>query len=105
MNSTFPAIVTTIGLACDIVGALLVANEVVRVFAGPATIDVGNAGCWDGNTKLVPNPEFEAHEQKKRRYMKWGLALLVIGFILQGLGTWLPIWSSAPNSVAPALTT
>jgi hypothetical protein len=100
MIANLPAIVTTVGLACDIVGALLVANEVVRVFNGPATIDVGDAGCYNGSTRLVPNPKFEAHEQKKRRYMKWGLSLLIVGFVLQGLGSWLPIWYPAPTSAA-----
>lgn len=100
MTSVLPAIVTTIGLVCDIAGALLVANEVVRIFRGPATIDVGDAGCINGSTRIVPNPDFEAHEQKKRLYMKWGLALLVVGFILQGLGTWLSIWYAAPASAS-----
>lgn len=104
MTPTLPAIVTTAGLVCDIAGALLVANEVVRVFNGPATIDVGDAGCFNGNTKLVTNPNFEAHEQKKRRYMKWGLVLLLVGFILQGIGTWLPSLT-AQSSAAPIQAT
>lgn len=89
MIATLPAIVTTIGLVCDIVGALLVANEVVSVFNGPATIDVGDAGSINGSTRLVPNPEFEAHEKRKRKIMKCGLGLLLVGFLLQGIGTWL----------------
>lgn len=101
MIATLPAVVTSIGLLCDIVGALLVANEVVRVFNGPATIDVGDAGCFAGSTQLVPNPKFEAHEIKKRKIMKWGLGLLLVGFFLQGVGTWLPYAlpqiSSTPN--------
>lgn len=88
--SLLAPIVTCIGLVCDIVGALLVANEVVRVFRGPATIDVGDAGCFNGSTRLVPNPEFEEHENRKRHIMKWGLGLLLGGFFLQGVGVWLP---------------
>jgi hypothetical protein len=99
MTSALPAIVTTAGLVCDIAGALLVANEVVRIFRGPAAIDIGDAGCFNGSTRIVPNPDFEAHEQKKRRYMKWGLALLIGGFILQGIGTWLPILYPVPASI------
>ena len=90
MTSNLPAVVTTIGLICDIFGALLVANEVVRIFNGTATIDVGDAGSFNGGTRLVPNPQFEAHEVRKRKIMKWGLGLLLFGFILQGIGTWLP---------------
>lgn len=62
-------IITSLGILCDIIGAVLVANEVVRVFRGPTTIDVGGAGYWDGSFIPKPNPEFEAHEQKKRRIM------------------------------------
>lgn len=97
MIDNLPAIVTTAGLVCDIVGALLVANEVIRVFNGPTTIDVAAQDFWDGASKLIPNPGFAEHEHKKRQYMKWGLALLVVGFILQGIGTWLPIWSAPPS--------
>lgn len=32
--------ITTAGLLCDIVGAVLVAVEVVKVFRGPTTIDI-----------------------------------------------------------------
>lgn len=75
----------------DIIGALLVANEVVRVFYGSVTIDIGNAGCINGGTRLVPSPEFEAHERRKRRIMKWGLGLLLVGFVLQGVAAWFPL--------------
>jgi hypothetical protein len=75
MIATLPAIVITIGLVCDIAGTLLVANEVVNVFRGPATIDKGSAGHWGGTANLVPNPEFDAHETKKRKIMKWSLGL------------------------------
>lgn len=99
MTPTLPSIVTSVGLACDIVGALFVANEVVRVFNGPTTIDVGDAGCLNGSPRLVPNPKFEAHEAKKRKIMTWGLGLLLVGFLLQGVGAWLPYLS--PQSSAP----
>jgi len=82
------AIITTIGLVCDIIGAVLVANEVVRVFRGPTTIDVGGAGSWDGQFIPKANPEFEAHEGRKRRIMKIGLSFLLVGFFLQGVGAW-----------------
>jgi hypothetical protein len=54
MTSSLPAVITSLGLLCDIAGALLVANEVVRVFKGPAAIDVGDAGCINGGTHIVP---------------------------------------------------
>lgn len=80
----------TIGLLCDIVGAVLVANEVVRVFRGPTTINVAGMRAWDGEFTAGANPEFETHEKRKRKIMGWGLVLLIIGFLLQGLGTWWP---------------
>jgi hypothetical protein len=75
----------------DIIGAFLVAIEVVRVFRGPTTLDMGDSGAVNGSTFLTPNPEFEAHERRKRRTMKIGLAFLVAGFLLQGVGVWLGV--------------
>lgn len=85
------AIISTIGLLCDIVGVFLVAIEVVRVFRGPTTIDVGDAGAINGSSLLAPNPEFEAHERRKRRTMKIGLGFLFFGFVLQGVGIWIEV--------------
>lgn len=95
MSAFISPFVTSIGLICDIVGALLVANEVVRIFKGPATIDVGDAGCFNGSTNIVSNPQFEEHERRKRKIMKWGLSFLLVGFILQGVGTWLSLLYTA----------
>lgn len=90
MNCHAPQIVTSIGLICDIVGAWLVAIEVIRVFRGPITIDVGGSGAINGGFIPAPNPAFEKHEKKKRLFMWYGLALLSVGFVLQGVGAWLP---------------
>ena len=67
--------ITTAGLACDILGAWLVAIEVVRAFRRPGIIDIGHAGTLDG---------------RKRYLMSRGLFFLTVGFLLQGLGTWWP---------------
>lgn len=91
--SIAPQIITTIGLIFDIVGALLVANEVVRVFRGPTTIDTGGIGYMGSNGfKPEPNPDFEKHESTKRQIMKIGLMFLVLGFVMQGVGTWWPLF-------------
>ena len=82
--------IATTGLVCDIVGAWLVAIEVVRVFRGPTTIDVGDSGTIGGGFIALPNPDYEKHERKKRCVMKCGLCLLTFGFILQGVGLWWP---------------
>ncbi len=86
-------IITSIGLILDIIGALLVANEVVRVFNGPTTIDIGGAGTLGGGFIPKPNPEYEAHDSKKRKIMAVGLACLFCGFILQGVGAWWPVFT------------
>ena len=84
------AIIATVGLILDIVGALLVANEVVRVFRGPTTVDIGDSGTINGGFIASANPAFQAHERKKRRIMALGLALLLLGFVLQGVAAWWP---------------
>lgn len=83
--------ITTAGLCCDILGAVLVAIEVVKVFKGPTTIDIGGAGPIGGGFVPKVNPEYEKHEKEKHRIMKAGLAFLIIGFSLQILGAWWPI--------------
>lgn len=82
--------ITTAGLVCDIFGAWLVAIEVVRVFRGPTTIDVGASGTLNGGFIPTPNPEHQKHEWQKRCIMSLGLFLLTVGFLLQGLGMWWP---------------
>jgi len=89
MENITPVVITTIGLVFDILGALLVANEVVRVFEGSVAIDIGDSGCLNGSARVVPNPRFVLHEEKKRQIMKYGLVFLLIGFVLQGVGAWL----------------
>ncbi len=83
--------ITTAGLLCDIVGAALVAVEVVKVFRGPTTIDIGGSGAINGGFIPKANPDFEKHEKGKRLFMKWGLGILLLGFVLQGVGTWWPV--------------
>jgi len=86
-------IFTSVGLVFDIFGAVLVANEVVRVFRGPTTVDVGDTGAINGSFRPAPHPEFEKHEIRKRRIMAVGLTFLLIGFLFQGLGSWWPVIS------------
>lgn len=83
--------ITTIGLICDIIGAILVAIEVVKVFKGPTTIDIGRAGTLSGGFVPEVNPEYQKHEKAKHKIMKIGLAFLTLGFILQIVGAWWPI--------------
>lgn len=83
--------ITTVGLLCDIIGAVLVAIEVVKIFKGPTTIDIGGAGTIGGGFVPKANPEYENHEKEKHRIMKAGLVFLILGFSLQILGAWWPV--------------
>lgn len=79
-----PQIITTLGLVFDIVGAWLVAAEVYKTYEGPLVM-----GTWGGIGNK--DPEYAEYEKGKIKTMKWGLYALIIGFILQGIGTWLPV--------------
>ena len=92
-------IIGSIGLCFDIVGAVLVANEVVRIFCGPLTLDEetvrkmqggkGSTVHYGSAYKHVINPDFEIFEKKKRTIMRIGLYFLIAGFILQIFSLWI----------------
>lgn len=83
-------ITNSIGLIFDIIGAILVAIEVVNKFEGKQFKDMP---MYYGES---PPPEkteqYEQWERNKFFYMSLGLCLLLIGFLLQILSNWLPIW-------------
>lgn len=79
-----PQTITTIGLIFDIVGAWLVAAEVYKTYEGPLV----GAGWGSGGNKA---PEYAKYEKGKIQTMRYGLYALLLGFILQGVGTWLPV--------------
>ena len=75
------------GLAMDIVGAILVANEVVRRFRG-IRITVGQS--WSTMTDPPQETEeFQSWSRRTFRIMRLGLISLVAGFILQALSNWV----------------
>jgi hypothetical protein len=74
-------VLSTIGLVFDILGAWLVAWEVVRQFSG-IRIETVWAKLGD------ETPEYRDYEKSKFKMMWWGLGLLTIGFILQIAGIW-----------------
>jgi hypothetical protein len=84
-------VITTIGLFCDMIGAVLVAIEVVKVFREPTTIDIGGSGTIAGGFMPAVNPEYVKHEKEKHWFMKCGLGFLLFGFMVQGFGAWWPI--------------
>ena len=90
--------VSSLGLSLDIIGAFLVAFEVVRVFRGSLTLDEETARKDQGGKgsthkfgvpyKHVINPDYETFEKTKRTYMRCGLYCLVGGFLMQGVSLW-----------------
>ena len=79
-----PQTITTIGLCFDIVGAWLVAAEVYKTYDGPMV-----TSGWDniGNK----DPGYLEYEKGKIKTMRYGLYALLLGFLLQIVGTWLPL--------------
>ena len=80
-----PKVIATVGLTFDMIGAVLVAIEVVKVYSGEITggmealmIDMGK-----------PTPEFKQFEKKKRTWMTVGLVFLLLGFGLQIVSIWM----------------
>jgi hypothetical protein len=77
-----PQIVNSVGLVCDIVGAVLIWR-----FGLPADIDRRGRG-W-----LLLESKDEAEIRKGRTYDRWsmcGFILLVLGFLMQLASNWIP---------------
>lgn len=83
-----PPAINTIGLICDIYGAILIAHEVVNQFKGeqfmPIETRIGHSPAPD------KSPEYSYWEINKYNKMKKGLIFLLTGFILQIISAWLP---------------
>lgn len=84
-----PETLTTIGLVCDAVGAVLVATEVVSQFKG-ATHKTKSLTADMTQIKPEPTDSFIKWESLKLRNMRIGLYFLLGGFFLQGIATWMP---------------
>ena len=76
----------SIGLIFDIIGAWLVASEVVQQFRGKKFEDVRIGGFRigsPGDEIVKETPEYKLFDAAKYYRMKWGLAFLTLGFFLQ----------------------
>lgn len=88
------------GLVLDIIGAWLVAWEVVRQFHGKKVEVSGGVLRADylgsDGTPVVAGQqtektkEFRSWESGKYLHMKWGLSFLSVGFMLQIVSNWIP---------------
>ena len=83
----FNPLISIMGLILDIVGAWLVAWEVVAQYKGPKFIEpkITMADMTDISALPIAteHPQYRIFEINKYRKMKWGLILLTAGFILQ----------------------
>ena len=79
-------VINTIGLGCDMLGAILVAYEVVNKFEH----DEYHTGVMqDGGHHGHKTDEYKEWQRKKSRWMICGLIFLISGFALQILATWI----------------
>lgn len=78
-------VLNIIGLLCDIVGAFLVASEVVIQFKGQRFGDTHgvNLGGFVEASAPEETATYRKWEAGKYRKMKIGLSFLVVGFLLQ----------------------
>ncbi len=83
--------ITSCGLLMDILGAWLVAWEVVSIFRGEKFISKFLEE-FDTTQKTHPeeSKEFKKWETEKYSRMKSGLIFLTLGFAFQFLSIWLP---------------
>ena len=87
-------LVNTLGLACDIAGAWLVAWEVVKQYRGkthqvsPIDFRTELLGPNQPEQRVTETKEFERWQRGKLTRMKCGLAFLTVGFLLQIVSAW-----------------
>ena len=85
------AVINSVGLLLDIVGAWLVALEVVHQYRGKKHQSsdapvVG--GVFAAGGEVTETPDYSAWEARKYFWMKAGLVCLTLGFVLQIISTW-----------------
>lgn len=90
-------LITTCGIVSDILGAWLVAWEVVKrtppgwlqQAESFAKMDMPISGTGVTLESSAHSVRIKVYLQDKRR-MGWGLFCLTIGFVFQGIGAWWP---------------
>lgn len=80
-------LLNSLGLLFDMIGAVLVAFELVRQFKGNQ-MSVGQT-INSMHNPPIKTPEFKKWEVRKYRYMAVGLAFLLLGFSLQLVANWV----------------
>ena len=84
-------LINSIGILFDIVGAWLVAWEVVREYKGQKhEVSTGIAmGEFVVGQKVKETKQLQAWERNQFVKMKTGLVLLTLGFMLQPISNWV----------------
>ncbi|MBI2296061.1 MAG: hypothetical protein HYU76_08555 [Betaproteobacteria bacterium] len=91
------AVLTTIGLALDIVGVWILATDLLKQFKG-ARYEHERDWSVYGIPKTVdgaPPAETTEHQQYQAellRFRKRGLYLIIVGFAFQLAGVWIKGW-------------
>jgi hypothetical protein len=99
-----PAYISLLGLVFDIIGACLMAADFFWPFKGQTVIDIGDSGAINGGSNVITNPDAISHAASNKKVIHGGLALLVLGFVLQGAGTWLSAQPSRSPSIPIGVT-
>lgn len=88
MLSHIDKIINSAGLICDLIGAWLVAWEVVKQYHG-SKLSPRPGPQFPGVSPVSENSKYRKYEKQKYFKMKIGLGFLTIGFILQILSNWI----------------
>ena len=97
MNPQITALsINSIGLVFDIIGAVLVASEVVYQYKGKRYKE---NPTWQDLAEQTKSEEYVRHEKINYRTMKFGLGFLLAGFLLQLTAQWYSFFSvpTIPN--------
>ncbi len=83
--------VNSIGLICDMFGAIFVAWEVVRQYQGEKHLSISVTTFADISVGSASQKteKFKKWEKNKYNIMKIGLILLIVGFILQIISNYI----------------
>jgi rRNA processing protein Gar1 len=81
-------VINSVGLTFDIIGAVMVAYEVVQQFKDQQYKDIP-IQCSEVGIRPAKTVEFEKFELNKYRHIKIGLLFLFIGFVFQILSNWI----------------
>lgn len=88
MITNIDKIINSAGLICDVIGAWLVAWEVVKQYHG-SKLSPRPGPQIPGVTPVSENPKFSEYEKQKFYKMKIGVVFLTFGFVLQIISNWV----------------